>query len=410
MSRSSAVRLLGTLLGAILLTVGYAPVAQAAVGVLQATNFVVTQEDCVDGQRSISFSFDYTDGPDGWFIERNPLDEGAPVSSGSVSQATGSVSGSAGNQPAGTHEYALYGSRGGQPIATSIVSLEGCVPTPGGETPPPTSAQPTVTTQVNGNAVTVTVTNTDDGTDDLVSYDVTLRNKGASTGEVADGSSGSVTLTNVPAGTYTGTVTGSDGTTATFTVTVPVGQPADPVINPSATVTVNPDGSGVATFDNSKSTTSVGFELVINGVATLYSVPKKATITQNFSGAKPGSTVIVQDGEANELASAIVPLGNTGGTPPGNTGNTPTVAGPHEPLKRPVTTPAKKLPATKGAGTSTKTVETGTTGRGKSAKTGIEDDSAVSRLPLGFGLICVVAALVLFSRRSMAGFRAGARR
>ncbi|MBC7868771.1 hypothetical protein H7X69_01150 [Candidatus Saccharibacteria bacterium] len=80
----------------------------------------------------------------------------------------------------------------------------------------------------------------------------------------------------------------------------------DPVINPSGKVTVNARGAGTATFNNNKSTTAVGFELVKNGHATLYSVSAGAVKSLSFSDAKCGSKVIVQDGEANQLATAKV--------------------------------------------------------------------------------------------------------
>lgn len=83
--------------------------------------------------------------------------------------------------------------------------------------------------------------------------------------------------------------------------------PPEVVISPSALVEVLCDGTGTATLDNSKSTTQVGFEVVVNGVATLYSVAAGTVETRALSGAQPGSQVIVQDGEAIELASATVP-------------------------------------------------------------------------------------------------------
>ena len=83
--------------------------------------------------------------------------------------------------------------------------------------------------------------------------------------------------------------------------------PPEVVISPSALVEVLCDGTGTATLDNSKSTTQVGFEVVVNGVATLYSVAAGTVETKAFSGAQPGSQVIVQDGEAIKLSSATVP-------------------------------------------------------------------------------------------------------
>ncbi len=103
----------------------------------------------------------------------------------------------------------------------------------------------------------------------------------------------------------------------------------DPVVSPDGSISVDCQGKGVAVADNSASTTSVGFEVVVNGHATLYSLRAGKVRHIPFSGAQPGSKVVLQDGEANELDSARVPV-RCGGdvTPPDNTGisNTPTSA------------------------------------------------------------------------------------
>ena len=91
------------------LLVGFAPASASAAipGQMEGTNFVATPGDCVDGLRTVQFSFDYTGGPDDWFIDRNPLDEGLTVTTGSVAEASGSVVATAAGQPAGLQEFAL---------------------------------------------------------------------------------------------------------------------------------------------------------------------------------------------------------------------------------------------------------------------------------------------------------------
>ena len=81
----------------------------------------------------------------------------------------------------------------------------------------------------------------------------------------------------------------------------------DPVIDPAGKVTIACEGDGVAVLDNSKSTTQVGFEVVVNGKATLLVLRAGEVRHVPVTGAKPGTTVVVQDGEGNKLASAKVP-------------------------------------------------------------------------------------------------------
>ena len=100
----------------------------------------------------------------------------------------------------------------------------------------------------------------------------------------------------------------------------------DPVISPDGSIKVDCRGKGVAVADNSASTTSVGFEVVVGGQATLYSLRAGEVRNIPFSGAKPGSEVILQDGEANELDSARVPGKCGGGNPLPDNPETPVVS------------------------------------------------------------------------------------
>ncbi|MEP7205225.1 MAG: hypothetical protein ABI716_03470 [Candidatus Saccharibacteria bacterium] len=94
---------------------------------LEATNFVVSQGNCDNhGLRSLAFGFNATGGPDSWVINRDPLNDGPTVASGAIATSTKRVTGTITGQPAGTFEYALYGSRGGQPAATATVVIGDC--------------------------------------------------------------------------------------------------------------------------------------------------------------------------------------------------------------------------------------------------------------------------------------------
>lgn len=107
-------------------------------------------------------------------------------------------------------------------------------------------------------------------------------------------------------------------------------QTPDPVIAPAGSITVDCTGAGVATADNSKSTTSVGFEVVVGGEALLYSLNAGEVRKIEFSGAKPGSKVTLQDGEATELDSAVTPpkCKQPTTTPPSSTPSAPQVTPP----------------------------------------------------------------------------------
>lgn len=82
--------------------------------------------------------------------------------------------------------------------------------------------------------------------------------------------------------------------------------PPEVVINPTATVVVKCDGSGSGDLNNKLSTIEQGFETIINGTVKAYSVKAGDSLPVVISGAKPGSTVIVQN-DSGILDSATVP-------------------------------------------------------------------------------------------------------
>lgn len=103
--------------------------------------------------------------------------------------------------------------------------------------------------------------------------------------------------------------TKASGNDTPYTVDDPsscVTPPPVVVINPSASVEAKCDGTATATLNNTKSTTQVGLEVVVNGVPKLYSVEAGKSLDVPVSGAKPGSVVSVQD-DTGTLASATVP-------------------------------------------------------------------------------------------------------
>lgn len=81
----------------------------------------------------------------------------------------------------------------------------------------------------------------------------------------------------------------------------------DPILNPAANVVVQCDGSGYAEFDNSRSTTAVGFELLVGDSLTYYSVEGGTTMRVEFL-APAGATVVAQTGEAIPYAIVPVPM------------------------------------------------------------------------------------------------------
>ena len=100
---------------------------------------------------------------------------------------------------------------------------------------------PTATASATGSTVTVKVTNpnTNPATDGAVTYTVTVAGQ-SKTVTVAGGNSGSVAISGVPAGTQTVKVTGSDGTSASVTVTTTPTTPAPTTPAPTTPAPTTP--------------------------------------------------------------------------------------------------------------------------------------------------------------------------
>lgn len=79
----------------------------------------------------------------------------------------------------------------------------------------------------------------------------------------------------------------------------------DPVINPTANVVVRCDGTGYAELDNRRSTTGLGFEVLVGDEIISRFVEGGEMLTVTFT-APSGSTVVAQTGEA--IPYAIVPV------------------------------------------------------------------------------------------------------
>lgn len=89
-------------------------------GRLVTTNFVATPAAC----GSVNLSFDYTGGPDTYVVLLVPSD--VQVASGSV-VSSGKIHRLVTSQPAGSQDYAVYGSRGGQPAGPTVtVTIAPC--------------------------------------------------------------------------------------------------------------------------------------------------------------------------------------------------------------------------------------------------------------------------------------------
>ena len=161
---------------------GLAPASAVTVGQLEGSNFVLASPSC----GTVKVSFDYVGGPDSWTIDRNPAEEGLQVASGSVSTSTGTVRDIViTGQPAGSNEYALYGSRGGMPAAPRVSVMVKACPID----PPPVDCQ-TGTTGLSGTSAVV---------NDTVVYTASLPKKACQDMTVANGDTYQV------ANTYDGT-------------------------------------------------------------------------------------------------------------------------------------------------------------------------------------------------------------
>lgn len=248
---------------------GLAPASAVTPGQLEATNFVVTSPRCGE----VQFSWDYVGGPDGWFIDRDAVNNGPTVATGSVATATGTVTGIVvTGQPAGDNEYALYGSRGGLPAATRVIVTVAACPTDDGTTVTPLAATSVDTCGINGDTYTVP-------SKDGVVYKVDGVIKAAGTYQAT----GAVTVTAHPANE---TVVLEGKTSWTFEFTnVPC--QSDPVIAPKASLSseceiVDGEKSGLtvvnAVLNNTDSSEEVFFEVAetLDGTTEFYPIPVAA--------------------------------------------------------------------------------------------------------------------------------------
>lgn len=81
----------------------------------------------------------------------------------------------------------------------------------------------------------------------------------------------------------------------------------DPVINPTANVVVQCDGTGYAELDNRRSTTGLGFEVLVGDEIVYRFVEGGDMLTVTFI-APPGTTVTAQTGEGIPYAIVPVPI------------------------------------------------------------------------------------------------------
>jgi hypothetical protein len=146
------------------------------------------------------------------------------VSLGGSSLSTGGIAdGSSGTvtfNNLSANSYPVTVTRGGVEVASTTVNIATC----GSSALPPRASavsQGCVAPGKSTGSVVVGVTNADDGTNDDVVYTITLTGvAGSQSLTVADGASGSVTFTGLAAGTYSASVSGDDGTSASASATV----------------------------------------------------------------------------------------------------------------------------------------------------------------------------------------------
>lgn len=81
----------------------------------------------------------------------------------------------------------------------------------------------------------------------------------------------------------------------------------DPIINPAANLDVRCDGSGEVEFDNRRSTSGMGFELVLGTIVMNYFVEAGEILAFGFSGVPAGGMVVAQTGEGVSYAMMPVP-------------------------------------------------------------------------------------------------------
>jgi hypothetical protein len=177
------------------------------------------------------------------------------------------------------------------------------------ETPEtPTPASPTAiatldTCEVGSgdtDEVTVTVTNTNDETDEAVTYTVTLGGQTKTITNLADGASDSVTFNGLTPGSYTASVSGDDGTTATSnTVTVETCAEEQEPANPTAVASLDKCevGSGntdevtvMVTNTDDETDEAVTYTITLGGqTKTITNLADGSNASVTFSGLTAGS-------------------------------------------------------------------------------------------------------------------------
>ncbi len=218
---------------------------------IEATSFAVTQTSC----ETVTASFAFTNGPGDYTIVRKV--DGAAVATGTVSSATGTVSGIVmPSQPAGLQVYGLYNKTGGTPITTRVeVMVDACV------TPPDS--------QLEASNLVITVGDCFDGLRTLqFSFDFTGgpdtwsidRDPVDNGPNVANGSvttvtgSASGTIVGQPAGEFLYAIYGGRGGIPTDRVTVVVADctivvpPTDTKVTPTAPTSVDKAGTKDDTY------------------------------------------------------------------------------------------------------------------------------------------------------------------
>lgn len=213
--------------------------------------------------------------------------------------------------PNGTYKATLYGKDSGNNIdltddkAKSKVFKVDCAPVPVASAPTATaSIVPCVPESGLADKVSVSVTNTDDATDAAVTYTVTLGGQTKSI-TLADGQTGNVEFDALAPGAYTATVTGTDGTITTNSVTVKLCAVTPPAEISVPTVTVKGIcGIGNDTLDYATETDDYISSVSWNDTHT--------TATISFT-IKPGVNKVFTNGQ--RTASVIVSELNTQNCP-----------------------------------------------------------------------------------------------
>lgn len=196
----------------------------------------------------------------------------------------------------------------------------------------PTPSMPTATATVVpctpesglSDKVNVTVTNTDDATDEAVTYTIALGGQ-TKTLAIADGETKNVEFGGLAAGTYTATVTGSDGTVTTNEVTVKVCEVTPVPAAPTARIVVVPctPESGLSdkvsvivtnTDDNTDAT--VTYTIVLGGQTKTLTLADGATGNVEFGGLAAGNYSATITGSDGTVTTDAVTVAVCTVTPP----------------------------------------------------------------------------------------------